>query len=89
MIALLYRGAARRQEFMATQMQALAEIISGAPTGNRGGGGNNKSRAKGLHPEKLERDLDYATFFQWRSHGICMSSAISYAHSCCVRACMP
>ena len=44
---------------------AIMEKISGASTGSGGGGGSSKSRAKGLHPEKLERDLDYATFLQW------------------------
>ena len=32
---------------------------------HHGGGGGNKSRAKGRHPEKIERDVDYASFLQW------------------------
>ena len=49
---------------MQQQMQAIAEKISGTPTGGHAGGGN-KIRAKGCHPEKVERDVDYASFLQW------------------------
>ena len=45
-------------------MQQLAEKIGGAPEGGQAGGGN-KSRAKGRHPDKLERNVDYASFLQW------------------------
>ena len=54
----------RAEERSEAQMQAMAEKISGAPGGSHAGGGN-KSRAKGRHPEKLERDVDYASFLQW------------------------
>ena len=38
--------------------------MSATPGSNNAGGGN-KSRAKGRHPEKIERDIDYASFLQW------------------------
>ena len=51
-------------EAQAEAMAAIAEKVSGnAGTTNNSGG--NKSRAKGRHPEKLERDVDYATLLQW------------------------
>ena len=51
-------------EAQAEAMAAIAEKVSGnAETTNNSGG--NKSRAKGRHPEKLERDVDYATLLQW------------------------
>ena len=45
-------------------MAQIAERLGGE-TGSSNGGGGNKSRAKGRHPEKLDRDVDYATFLQW------------------------
>ena len=53
-----------QSEAVAAQMEAIAEKISATPEANNAGGGN-KSRAKGLHPEKIERDIDYASFLQW------------------------
>ena len=54
-------------EQMSAQMEAIAEKISATPEVNNAGAGNsaNKSRAKGRHPEKIERDIDYASFLQW------------------------
>ena len=48
-------------------MQAIAEKVGGIPNGNHvgSGRGGNQSRAKGRHPETLDRDVDYATFLQW------------------------
>merc|ERR1712077_77026 len=48
------------QQFMAQ----VSEKLEGTST-PRIGGGADKSRAKGRHPEKLERDIDYASFLQW------------------------
>ena len=52
------------QAMMAEQMQAMAEKIGGGqevtPRVGAGGGGN-KSRAKGKHPEKLDHDIYYGT----------------------------
>ena len=45
-------------------LEAITERISATPEVNIAGGGN-KSRAKGRHPEKIERDIDYASFLQW------------------------
>ena len=56
--------AAAQSQAQAAQMEAMTERISGTPGGIHAGGGN-KSRAKGRHPEKLERDVDYASFLQW------------------------
>ena len=52
-----------RMQAQAEAMAAIAEKVSGNSdtTSNNG----NKSRAKGRHPEKLERDVDYATLLQW------------------------
>ena len=51
------------QASQAEALAAIAEKVSGSSenTNNR----SNKSRAKGRHPEKLERDVDYASFLQW------------------------
>ena len=46
-------------------MQAIAERVGGAPENNNADNDATKSRAKGRHPEKLEREVDYATFLQW------------------------
>ena len=48
-------------------MEAIAEKVGAAQDINpsRVSGGDSKSRAKGRHPDKLERDIDYATFLQW------------------------
>ena len=55
------------EERSTSAMQAIAERVGGDSTvrNNAGAGGPNKSHAKGRHPEKLERDVDYATFLQW------------------------
>ena len=58
------------QQQMAQSDERLAQIMekfgdNPNPRGHGGGNGQNKSRAKGRHPEKLERDVDYATFLQW------------------------
>ena len=45
-------------------MAQITERLDGNQE-NRHGGGGNKSRAKGRHPEKIERDMDYAPFLQW------------------------
>ena len=54
------------QEFMAQQTainQQMMEKFGNNPNPRgHGGNGQNKSRAKGRHPEKLERDVIYATF---------------------------
>ena len=50
------------REAMAAQ---IAAIGGGTHVGNNVGVGQKKSTAKGRHPEKLERDIDYATFLQW------------------------
>ena len=44
-------------------LQATAEKVGGISNGNNVGAprGGNQSRAKGKHPEKLDRDVDYAT----------------------------
>lgn len=44
---------------------SVAAKISGS-TENGDNKGTNKSRAKGRYPEKLERDVDYATLMQWK-----------------------
>lgn len=46
-------------------MQAIGEKVGGTQ-GESGAGatGANKSRPKGRHPDKLEQDVDYATFLQ-------------------------
>ena len=52
-------------EAQAEALAAIAEKVSGnseTTNNNR----NNKSRAKGRHPEKLERDVDYASLLQWK-----------------------
>ena len=61
-------------EAQAEALAAIAEKVSGSSenTDNR----SNKSRAKGRHPEKLERDVDYASLLQWEKHGICIQSVI-------------
>ena len=46
-------------------MQAIAEKVGSAPVSNNEGAGRTKSRAKGRHPEKLDRDVDYEIFVQW------------------------
>merc|ERR1712074_106880 len=52
-----------RMQAQAEAMAAIAEKVSGnSDTTNNNG---NKSRANGRHPEKLERDVDYATLLQW------------------------
>ena len=45
-------------------MEAIAEKVGAAQDINpsRVSGGDSKSRAKGRHLDKLERDIDYATF---------------------------
>ena len=52
---------------MSEQMQTIAEKVGGTPNDNQvgAGRGGNQSRAKGRLPEKLDRDVDYATFLQW------------------------
>ena len=49
-------------------MQKLAETIGAAPepvANVVSSGGSSKSRARGCKPEKLDRDVDYASFLQW------------------------
>lgn len=36
----------------------------GSTPGSNVSGGGNRSRAKGHHPEKMERDRDYTSFLQ-------------------------
>lgn len=48
---------------MAARMEAIANKVGTSPEANNAGDGN-KSRAKGCNPEKLERDINYATFLQ-------------------------
>ena len=48
----------------AEALAAIAEKVSNNSE-NTGSSRTNKSRAKGRHPEKLERDVDYASFLQW------------------------
>ena len=55
---------AAQSQAMAAQMEGIAERIGGSPEGIHAGGGN-RSRARDCHPEKLERDVDYASFLQW------------------------
>ena len=43
----------------------MAEKVGGTQDYNASGTSGSKSRAKGRHPEKLEREIDYATFLQW------------------------
>ena len=49
----------------------MPKKVAGIPDGNHAGigggnaGGGSKSRARGRQPEKVERDVDYATFLQW------------------------
>ena len=55
------------QQQMAQSDERLAQIMekfgdNPNPRGHGGVNGQNKSRAKGRHPEKLERDVDYTTF---------------------------
>ena len=45
-------------EAQAQALQALAEKVGGTEDGNNRGPGASKSRAKGRHPEKLDRDVD-------------------------------
>lgn len=47
---------------MRADLEAVAERVSGSDNGN------NKSRAKGRHPEKLDRDVDYTTMLQWENY---------------------
>lgn len=49
---------------LASQMEAIANKVGEAPEASNAGRGN-RSHAKGRHPEKIERDIDYATFLQW------------------------
>ena len=52
-------------EAQAEALAAIAEKVTGNSE-NNGSGRSNKSRAKGRHPDKLERDVDYASFLQWQ-----------------------
>ena len=58
---------AQQMEAQSKQMEAIAEKIGGSPEVHNagGGGGGNKARAKGCPPEKLDRNVDYASFLQW------------------------
>ena len=64
-------------------MQAIAEKVTGIPNGNNvgAGRGGKQSRAKGKNSEKLDRDVDYATFLQWEKHGIFMWLGTNWIHS--------
>ena len=58
----------RQMEKSEARFELLAEKIGGGDqevTPRVGGGSGSKSRAKGKHPETLDRDVDYATFLQW------------------------
>ena len=55
----------QQNQAMAAQMEAIAEKVGGNADSNNATGGNKKSHAKGHRPEKIERDVDYATFLQW------------------------
>ena len=47
-------------------MEQLVEKLNEAPNNNNtGDGAGGKSRAKGRNPERLEREVDYASFLQW------------------------
>ena len=41
-----------------------AERLCAEPGGSHSAGGN-QSRARGRHPEKIERDVEYASFLHW------------------------
>ena len=61
------------QERMAASEQLMAEVaekLGGNSVPRGGGGGADKSRAKGRHHEKLERDIDYASFLRWEKFRI-------------------
>ena len=62
------------------QVQIIAEKVGGNRDGNQPGAGGIKSRAKGRHPEKLERDVDYAPFFNGKNYGNCMLIVINCIH---------
>ena len=53
----------RQEERMQQAMQAMTERLGGGRAA--GAAEANKSRAKGRLPDKLERDVDYASFLQW------------------------
>ena len=68
MFQMMQKQMSEDRAIMAEQMQAMAEKIGGGQEATPrvgAGGSGNKSRAKGKHPEKLDRDIDYATFLQW------------------------
>ena len=52
-------------EAQAEALAAIAEKVSGNSETTNNNNRSNKSRAKGRHPEKLERDVDYASLLQW------------------------
>ena len=60
-------GRAERNVQIVKHLLLNTEKVGGTPNGNNvgAGRGGNQSRAKGKHPEKLDRDVDYATFLQW------------------------
>ena len=66
-LQMMQKQMEKSEERMAAQMQAIAEKVGGTPNGDNVGAvrGGTHSRAKGKHPEKLDRDVDYATFLQW------------------------
>lgn len=55
------------QQMQQQQQQFMAQIAGrfGGEPGSNNGGGRNKSRAKCRHPEKVERDVDDASFLPW------------------------
>ena len=63
-------------EAQAEALAAIAEKVSGNSETTNNNNHSNNSRAKGRHPEKLERDVDYASLLQWEKRGICIQSAI-------------
>ena len=86
MIQALQQMQQQQNQFMQAQAEAQAEALAAIAekvSGNSettNNNRNNKSRAKGRHPEKLERDVDYASLLQWEKRGICIQSAIILIH---------
>ena len=54
-----------KSDAQAKALEAIAEKVSGNTDVNNAAGGNKKSHARGHRPEKLEREVDYASFLQW------------------------
>ena len=82
MIQALQQMQQQQSQFMQAQAEAQAEALAAIAEKVSGNSENtndnrsNKSRAKGRHSEKLERDVDYASLLQWKKRGICIQSVI-------------